>query len=409
MTPKDISLNTRFQEEMTLHNIPYAHPAWIEVDLQQFKQNIALIRDYVQHRKICIPIKANAYGHGLIPIATAAVEAGVDYLAVSCLQEAVLLRQAKISCAILVLGPIYQNQIKYFLQHDLDITISSLAKAQFVAEVFHELQHPHPIKIHVEIETGMQRTGVRIESSAPLFDYIDQHPFLHVQGIYTHLATADHENDAFAYEQIDTFTAFAKNVKKRYPEAIFHMANSGGTYYYPASQLDMVRPGKLAFGYFQTEVPLTQPIFSIKARVSYFKVVEKGKGISYGHHHRTQEATRIVTVPIGYGDGYRRALSNKGQVLIHGKLFPIVGIICMDQFMVDIGQESAYVGDEVVLVGKQGDGEITLGQLASLCDTVSSEILVNFNDRLPHLYRDGEEHYWEYNTLNHSTLNKDVK
>ena len=390
---------------MTLQNIPYAHPAWAEVDLQQFKQNIVLIRDYIQGKKICIPIKANAYGHGLVPIATAAVEAGVDYLAVSCLQEAVLLRQANIQCAILVFGPIYQNQIKYFLQYDLEITISSLAKAQFIAEVFHELKHPRPIKIHAEIETGMQRTGVRIETSGPLFDYIDQNDFLKVQGVYTHLATADHKHDPFAYTQIHAFTVFAKKLKLRYPEAIFHMANSGGTLYYPESQLDMVRPGKLAYGYFQTDIPLTRPIFSLKARVSYFKVVQKGQGISYGHRFTTTENTRIVTVPIGYGDGYRRALSNKGHVLINGKPYPIVGVICMDQFMVDIGQDSAYVGDEVVLVGKQGDEEITLGQLALLCDTVPSEILVNFNDRLPHLYRDGEKHYWEYNALNQSTIN----
>jgi alanine racemase len=391
---------------MTLHNIPYAHPAWVEVDLQQFKNNIALIRDYVHQRKICIPIKANAYGHGLIPIASAAVEAGADYLAVSCLQEGVLLRQANIRCAILVLGPVYSNQIEYFLQHNLEITISSLAKAHYVAEIFHELKHPHPIKVHIEVETGMQRTGVRIENSEKIFDYIDQSSkFFKVQGVYTHLATADNKNDAFAYQQIETFATLTKKLKQRYPEAIFHMANSGGTYYYPESQLDMVRPGKLAFGYFQTQAALTKPIFSIKARASYFKVVQKGQGISYGHHYTTTEDTRIVTVPIGYGDGYRRALSNKGKVLIHGKLYPIVGTICMDQFMVDIGQDSVYVGDEVMLVGKQGDEEITLGQLATLCDTIPSEILVNFNDRLPHLYRDGDKHYWEFNTLKESTLN----
>lgn len=386
------------------HNIPYEHPAWIEVDLQLFKKNIAAIRTHVKQRKICLPIKANAYGHGLIPIAKAAVDAGVDYLAVSCLQEAILLRRANIRCAILVLGPIYPNQIKYFLQHELEITVSSLAKAKYVAEAFNELKHPHPIKIHVEIETGMQRTGVRIESSAPLFDYIDQHPFLQLQGIYTHLATADDENNLFTQQQIQRFLSFVQEIRQRYPMVIFHMANSGGTYYYPESHLDMVRPGKLAFGYYQTKISLTQPIFSIKARVSYFKVVRKGQGISYNHHFITTEDTRIVTIPIGYGDGYRRALSNKGEVLIHGKRHPIVGVICMDQFMVNIGQDSAYVGDEVVLVGKQGNEEITLDELARLCDTVSSEILVNFNDRLPHLYRDGDEHYWEFNTLKESTF-----
>lgn len=391
---------------MTLENIPFAHPAWIEVDLQQFKQNIVLIRSYIEKdrkRKICIPIKANAYGHGLIPIAMAAVEAGADYLAVSCLQEAVLLRQAKINCAILVLGAVYPDQIEFFIQYDLEITLSSLAKAESVAKVCQALNHPH-IKVHIEIETGMQRTGVRLATSNKLFDYVDRFAFFEVKGIYTHLATADNEHDLFAREQIGTFTHLTEKLKPRYPHAIFHMANSGGTYFYPESQLDMVRPGKLAFGYFQTNSPLTKPIFSLKARVSYFKVVQKGQGVSYGHRFVTTETTRIVTVPIGYGDGYRRVLSNKGYVLIRGKKYPIVGVICMDQFMVDIGQDEAYVGDEVVLVGKQGDQEITLNQLAVLCDTVPSEILVSFNDRLPHLYRDGDQHYWEFNTLKESTL-----
>ncbi len=390
-----------------IHNIPYAHPAWIEVDLLQFKKNIALIREYTHQRKICIPIKANAYGHGLIPIAKAAVEEGVAYLAVSCLQEAILLRRAKIDCAILVLGPIYPNQIEYYLQHDLEITISSLAKARYVAEAFYELKHANPIKVHVEIETGMQRTGVRIESSSELFDYIDQHAFLQVRGVYTHLATADNKNNTFTQQQIQLFLSFVKNCKQRYPEAIFHMANSGGTYYCPESHLDMVRPGKLAFGYYQTETQFTKPIFSIKARVSYFKVVQQGQGISYNHQFITSEDTRIVTIPIGYGDGYRRALSNKAEVLINGKRYPIAGVICMDQFMVNIGQDSAYIGDEVVLVGKQGDHEITLNELATLCDTVPSEILVNFNDRLPHLYIDGTTTYWEFNTLKETTLNDD--
>lgn len=389
---------------MTLQNIPYAHPAWVEIDLLRFKENIASIRAHTKNKKICLPIKANAYGHGLIPIAKAAVEAEVDYLAVSCLQEAILLRRANIHCAILVLGPIYPNQIKEFLKYRLEITVSSLAKAEYVANAFNELKHPHPINVHVEIETGMQRTGVRIESSEKLFDYIDQHPLLHIQGIYTHLATADDPNNAFTSQQIQRFLSFVNALKLRYPNAIFHMANSGGTYYYPESHLDMVRPGKLAFGYYQTEKILTYPIFSVKAHISYFKVVEKGEGISYGHQFTTTENARIVTIPIGYGDGYRRALSNKGEVLIHGKRYPIAGIICMDQFMVNIGNESAYVGDEVVLVGKQGDEEITLGELARLCDTVSSEILVNFNDRLPHLYLDGEKTYWEFNTLKESTL-----
>lgn len=388
---------------MTLRDVPFAHPAWIEIDLRQFRENIRLIRQHVQGRKICIPIKANGYGHGLVPIAKAAVMAAADYLAVSCLQEAVLLRRAQISCPILVLGPIYANQIPQLVQYNLEITLSSLSKAEYVTQVFDDIKPECRIKVHVEIETGMQRTGVRIDSSDKLFDHLDQHPCFIVQGIYTHLATADTAGNDFAYTQIDLFVDFMKKMRSRYPEALFHMANSGGVMHYPLSQLDMVRPGKLAFGYFKTDPMLTQSIFSIKAQLSFFKVVQQGLSISYGQHYRTTQDTRIVTVPIGYGDGYRRTLSNKGEVLINGKRYPIVGMICMDQFMVNIGQDSAYVGDEVVLVGKQGNAEITLDELARLCDTVPSEILVHFNDRLPHWYRDDQQSFWEFNTLKDST------
>ena len=382
------------------NNIPYAHPAWIEVDLEQFKENIYKLREHIKNKKICIPIKANAYGHGLIPIAKAAEAAGADYLAVSCLQEGVLLRQAKINSSILTFGPVYQEQVDDFVKYDLELTISSLAKAKLVAKA---LPAQQSIKIHVEIETGMQRTGVRVESATELFNFIDTDKRFKVMGIYSHLATADQDNNLFALEQIAKFSNLVQLIKTRYPNAIFHLANSGGVLYYPESHFDMVRPGKLIFGYIDSDKKITAPVFSIKAKVAYFKVVKAGEGISYGHSYKTKKETRIVTVPIGYGDGYRRILSNKAEVLINHKRYPVVGTICMDQFMVDIGNDSAYVGDEVVLIGKQGDQEINLPSIAKLCDTIPSEILCGFNDRLPHFYYDQEQQFWEFDSLN-STL-----
>jgi alanine racemase len=171
---------------------------------------------------------------------------------------------------------------------------------------------------------------------------------------------------------------------------IRHIANSGGTIYYPEAHLDMVRPSLATFGYIPQDCPPAlqeiQPCFSLKAKVSYFKVVAAGEGISYGHSYVTAKQTRIVTVPVGYGDGYRRSLSNKGAVLIRGKRFPIIGTICMDQFMVDVGDHEVYVGDEVVLIGKQGDEEITLKEISRLCETVPYEILCLLNERIPRIY-----------------------
>ncbi len=375
--------------------IPYGHPAWVEINLDQFKQNLQGIKQFIGNRRICIAIKSNAYGHGLIPIGRAAVEAKVDYLAVSCLKEGAELRNAGIMIPILVLGAIHEEQIPELLSYQLEFTISSAYKAKLTAKKCQELNQKG--KIHVEIDTGMQRTGVRPETGVELLDYIYSMKCFDVVGIYSHLATADRPNDTFAKQQIQAFTKFIKeNVTDKNRNLICHLANSGGLCYYPESHLDMVRPGLLAFGYFPNAISpsetlgnslqLIKPCFSVKAKIAYFKVVEAGQGISYNHRYMTSERTRIVTVPIGYGDGLRRSLSNCGQCLINGRKYQISGTICMDQFMVDIHNNEAHVGDEVTLIGQQGVEEITLDEMSRLCDTIPYEILCGFNDRLPRYY-----------------------
>ncbi len=171
---------------------------------------------------------------------------------------------------------------------------------------------------------------------------------------------------------------------------ICHLANSGGVAYYPDSYFDMVRPGLLAYGYYPDgkadPTSGIAPSLSLKAKISYFKVVQKGAGVSYGHVYRTKDEARIVTVPVGYGDGYRRSLSKSASVLIRGERFSIAGAICMDQFMVDIGKKEVYVGEEVVLIGKQGSEEISLFEVARHADSIPHEILSLFNDRLARLY-----------------------
>jgi alanine racemase len=300
---------------------------------------------------------------------------------------------------------VYESQIAELLQYDLEFTIASLYKAEVVEKICAELQKT--CKVHMEVDTGMQRTGMRPETAKDVLHYLDQSPYFEITGIYTHLATADSPNEPFAHEQIQAFKNFLDENMGVRKNIVRHMANSGGTTFYPESHLDMVRPGKMTYGYFTTQrhpgLEAIAPVFSVKAHISYFKVVKKGQGIGYGHTHQTQEDTRIVTIPIGYGDGYRRGLSNKAEVLIRGKRYPIVGNICMDQFMVDIHHDEAFVGEEVVLVGKQGAEEITLPELARLCDTIPSEILCNFNNRLPHFYLDSTAKFWEFDSLKHST------
>lgn len=363
----------------------YPHPTWIEIDLAQFARNVDLLREYVQDCLICLPIKANAYGHGLITMGKAASAAGIDYLAVSCLQEGAELRAAGVTIPILVLGAIHEDQIPLLIENNLEFTISSKYKAELVSKACNRLQKH--CRVHLEVETGMQRTGMRPDTALTLFTYLKSTPCFDIIGIYSHLATAEDSNDPIAKKQIALFENLKNRPLFKNQSLIWHLASSRAIAHFPKCHYDMIRPGLMLFGYPPPNAPSPlnkiAPFFSLRSKVSYFKVVDAGSGISYGHTHTTDRQTRIVTIPIGYGDGYRRALSNRGSVLIRGKRFPIVGTICMDQFMVDVGEQEVYVGDEVVLIGKQGDEEISLAEVAKLCDTIPYEILCLFNERIP--------------------------
>jgi alanine racemase len=364
-----------------------SHPAQILIDVLQFRRNLQIIRRAIGRALFCLPVKANAYGHGLVPMSRVAVEEGVDCLAVSCLREGAQLREAGIAIPILVLGAIHEEQIDDLIRYELEFAISSKYKADLVAK-----RLKGSCRVHLEVETGMQRTGVRPETAQTLIHYLKALPGFTIAGVYSHLAKGDQPNDPTAHAQI---AAFKKLIASPGFQGIrAHLANSGGVAYYPEAHLDMVRPGLLAFGYLPDSAPPhlqgIAPCFSLVSKVSYFKVVGPNQGISYGHTYTTQKQTRIVTVPIGYGDGYRRSLSNRGAVLIRGKRYPIAGAICMDQFMVDVGQDEIYVGDEVVLIGKQGKEEIRLTEVAQACDTIPYEILCLFNERIPRLYTEGK-------------------
>ncbi|HEY5235227.1 MAG TPA: alanine racemase [Rhabdochlamydiaceae bacterium] len=363
------------------------HPSWIEIDLVQFRKNISIIRKHIGSSLFCLPVKANAYGHGLCEIGKAAEEAGIDYLGVAHLQEGIGLRKAGVTLPILVLGAIHEDQIHDLIDYNLEFTISSKYKAELVAEKSQARQGCRS-RVHLEVDTGMQRTGVRPETARTLLPYLKSLENLEVVGIYSHLATADRPQDPLALKQIQAFQDLIKDFKDI--PLIRHLANSGAVAYFPEAHLDMVRPSLITFGYLQEPCPASlqeiKPCFSLKAKVSYFKVVKPGEGISYGHSYVTNKQTRIVTIPVGYGDGYRRSLSNLGSVLIRGKRFPICGTICMDQFMVDVGDQEVFVGDEVVLIGKQGNEEITLKEVSKLCDTIPYEILCQLNERIPRVY-----------------------
>ena len=233
------------------------HPTWIEVDLKQFHKNLSIVRQNIGKSLLCLPVKANAYGHGLIGIGKAAAPF-VDVLGVSCLQEGVALREAGIEISILVLGAIHEDQIDDLIRYNLEFTISSKFKADLVAKKLKERR-----RVHLEVETGMQRTGVRSTTAIDLIRYLKQLSCFEVAGVYSHLATADLPNDSHTRKQIDAFKQLT-----RLPEFLgicSHLANSAGVVHYPESHLDMVRPGLMAFGY----LPEMLPIISMASRLVF--------------------------------------------------------------------------------------------------------------------------------------------
>lgn len=364
------------------------YSSWIEIDLNQFKKNVSIIKNYLKETFFCLCVKANAYGHGIIEIAKVAENEKVDYLAVANLMEGIKLREANIKLPILVLGTFHEDQIKDLIDYDLEITISSFYKAKFVTTYC--LKNNKKCKIHLKIDTGMGRIGVKPKTALLLYKYLKDQKCFILKGIFTHLACADEKDHPINSIQIKSFDNFLNKIKKK-SSTIFHIANSAFLCNFDNDPLDMARLGALPFGCYHRDLPEKfqdiKSIFSVKSKVSYFKIIEKDQGISYGYSFITKAKTNVVTIPVGYGDGYSRSLSNIGSVLIRGKKHPIIGTICMDQFMVNASKGDAYIGDEVVLIGRQENQEITIKEIANQLKTISYEVLCAFNERLPRVYK----------------------
>ncbi|NOT89637.1 MAG: alanine racemase [Lysobacter sp.] len=367
-------------------------PTRIHVDLDALSHNLRALRAHAGVPVMGI-VKANAYGHGLVPVALHLQAQGVEHLGVAFLEEGIALRQAGVDVPILVMGGIFGPQVARFIVHDLDITVSSLDKLRQVERAAEALGRK--ATIHLKIDTGMERIGVHNYRAGGFIEAAVASPWCVVKGIYSHLACADDPASPMTALQLERFLeACAHFDRIGAPMPLRHLANSGGVLHFPETHLDMVRPGIALYGVLpdpasRPTVDL-RPALSLVSQIVYFKVVEAGHPVSYGATWAPQRDTRVVTIPIGYGDGYPRSLSSRGEVLIRGHRHPIVGRICMDQFMVDLGpQGTAYNEDEVVLIGRQGDAGIRCEAVAQAAGTIPYEILVGLNDRIPREYRGG--------------------
>ncbi|MFN2136875.1 MAG: alanine racemase, partial [Candidatus Promineifilaceae bacterium] len=306
------------------------------------------------------------------------------------------LRESGITAPILVLGGILGNQVPLFLENDLTLTASSVEKLQQINEAARER---HMIaKVHLKVDTGMERIGIHYYSADTLLEASLASPHVEVEGIYSHFANSDAADLTSARLQLERFQKVLSFYDRHgLPQPpLRHMANSGAILQLPDSHLDMVRPGILLFGvYPSAEAARTiavKPTLSWKSRVVYFKVVQPDHPVSYGSTWQSDRLTRIVTIPVGYGDGYFRAMSDKAEVVIRGKRYPVVGRICMDQLMVNIGWETAYNNDEVILLGEDpaSGAQISCEELAEWAGTIPYEVLTNINTRVPRLYFGGD-------------------
>ncbi len=374
-------------------NSGVARPTVAEVNLTRLRQNVRAIQQQAAPARLMAILKANAYGHGLVEVARHLLPLGVDYLGVAFLEEGILLRNAGIPTPILVLGGILGDQIPLFLQYDLTLAASSVEKLQQIDAAAAQLGRS--ARVHLKIDTGMERIGVHYYSADTLFRAALRCRHCQIEGVFSHFANADAADLTSARRQLARFQEALRFYEKHdLPMPLRHMANSGAILQLPESYFDMVRAGILLYGvYPSAEVPHTipvQPALTWKSRVVYFKVVKPDHPVSYGSTWTPEAMTRVVTIPVGYGDGYFRSLSNKAHVLIRGRRYPVVGQVCMDQFMVNIGGDSAYNGDEVVLMGEREGQAITCAELAEWAGTIPYEVLTNINTRVPRVYVEEE-------------------
>jgi len=381
-------------------------PTQLEVNLAHLHENYRIIAKSVAPARVMPVLKSNAYGHGLVAVAQMLERERPFALAVAYLEEATHIRRAGVRTPILVLGGIVGEQIPRFIEQDVTLTASSVDKLMAIDTCAAAMRAK--ARVHLKIDTGMERIGTHWYSAERLLETSLRVPNVEVEGIFTHFANADATDLTQARLQLERFQEVLRFYERRsLPVPLRHAANSGAILQLPASHLDIVRPGILFFGSSPApEVELTLPVKQALrwiTRVVFFKVVRAGNPVSYGSTWRPAADTRVITLPVGYGDGYMRAMSGQAQAIVHGQRFPVVGRICMDQVMVDLGNGTAYNGDEAVLLGAGRDGvgkPIRIEELATWANTIPHEILTNINTRVPRVYV-GEEGVFEPSESDH--------
>jgi len=363
------------------------------IHLENIRANIEAIRGAVgPQRKILIAVKANAYGHGAVRVAGTAERAGADWLGVATVPEGLELRQAGIHLPVLKFSPAFPDEMPAALRGGLALTVCERENIAALDQAART--EGLRANVHLKVDTGMGRIGVSPAEAAGMADYIERScPNLYLEGIFTHLPVSDAADPVYTSAQIERFKAVVNEAQGAIGRRIelAHCANSGAVLAHPAGWLDLVRPGIMVYGFTpDPETPRTIPLkpgLSFITRVSFIKNVSAGNSIGYGRTWTAPRDTCIATIPVGYADGFNRLFSNRGRVLINGRSYPVIGRVCMDQSMIDVGPEPGVrVGDEVTLIGRNGGEEITCEEWAQALGTITYEVTCQINARVERVY-----------------------
>ncbi len=371
---------------------------WVEIDLDALTHNIRQVRSRTGDRLgILLVVKADAYGHGAIEVARVAVANGVDMLGVATLQEGIELRQAGVDAPVLILSPPMENETPGIVEYDLACTVPSLSLARSLSRASDA--RGKSASVHVEIDTGMGRSGVGLEEAVPFVTAVAKLPNLSLEGVFTHFPSSDEDLD-FTREQVGHFLGLLERLEAKGVDIpLRHAANSGAVLSVPesfGSPLNVVRPGIMIFGLRPSDrTPGSgdlRPVMSFKSRIAQVRELPEGHPVSYGRTYRTPRPMRVAVIPVGYGHGYGWRLSNRGEVLIRGLRAPVVGRVTMDVTMADIDRiEGAAVGDEVVLFGRQGEAAIAVDDIARRIGTINYEVICGIGKRVARVYlREGK-------------------
>ena len=363
------------------------------VSLGAFRRNLASVRSYCGSGVRIMPVvKANAYGHGMTRIAGEAVAAGADALAVARVAEALELRGAGISAPVLVFEIPPALSIESALAEGVDLSVSTGESAREISAA--ASRAGKTCRIHIKVDTGMTRLGFPDRAAPDEITSCLRLPRLELAGVYSHFATADEPDSAFALSQLARFRQVLEQIRKRgIVPPLVHMANSGAIINLPDARFDMVRPGIMLYGYTPSrtmeEKHPVSPALSLVSKISMLRAVEASTTVSYGRRYAAPGSTVIATVPVGYGDGYSRLLTGRAAVLIRGRRYPVVGTICMDHVMVDLGPESdCRAGDTVTLIGRDGGESISAWDIARTLGTIPYEVTCAVASRIPREYVD---------------------